>query len=88
MGLGAVLMTFRVTMIEFASRALALAKQKYMPSERVLIAIIIWTTHKFCHYLMGRSFIMEIDNEPLEWLESHRPSHTLSQHLEWWSLEL
>ena len=31
---------------------------------------------------------LESDHKPLEWLESHKQSHTRSQRLEHWSLEL
>ena len=86
-GLGAVLTTSRGTVIEFASRALTLAEQKYTTSEKECLAII-WATRKFRHYLLGTSFTLETDHKPLEWLESHRQSHARSQRLERWSLEL
>ena len=86
-GLGAVLTTSRGTVIEFASRALTSAEQKYTTSEKECLAII-WATRKFRHYLLGTSFTVETDHKPLEWLESHRQSHAGSQRLERWSLEL
>ena len=85
--LGAVLTTSRGTVIEFASRALTSAEQKYTTSEKECLAII-WATRKFRHYLLGTSFTVETDHKPLEWLESHRQSHARSQRLERWSLEL
>ena len=86
-GLGAVLKTSRGTVIEFASRALISAEQKYTTSEKECLAII-WATRKLCHYLLGTTFTIETDHKPLEWLESHRQSHAHFQRLERWSLEL
>ena len=63
-GLGAVLTTSRGTVIEFASRALTLAEQKYTTSEKECLAII-WATRKFRHYLLGTSFTLETDHKPL-----------------------
>ena len=87
-GLGTVLTTSRGTVIEFTSRALTSAEQKYTTSEKEECLAIIWATRKFRHYLLGTSFTVETDHKPLEWLESHRQSHARSQRLERWSLEL
>ena len=85
-GLGAVLSTERGSVVEFASRTLTAAEQKYTTTEKECLGIL-WAIRKFRHYLIGAHFTLKTDHKPLQWLESSR-NQAHSQHLERWSLEL
>ena len=86
-GIGAVLSTARGTVVEFASHTLSAAERNYATIEKECLAIVK-AVRKFRHYLIGAHFTIETDHKPLEWLESTRASHTCSQRLERWFLEL
>ena len=86
-GIGAILSTRRGTVMEYASRVLNSAEKKYTTTEKECLAIV-WTVHKFRHFLLGAPFILETDHKPLKWLESAKPSNARSQRLERWALEL
>ena len=80
-GLGAVLSTERGSVVEFASRTLTAAEQKYTTTEKECLGIL-WAIRKFRHYLIGAHFTLETDHKPLQWLESSRKSQAHSQRLE------
>ena len=73
-GVGAVLSTSCVTVVEYASCSLTSAEKKYYTSEHECLAIV-WATRKLWHYLIGVRFTLETGHKPLEWLESARKSH-------------
>ena len=86
-GLGAILSTARGTVIEYTSRTLSSAEKIYGTMEKECLAMV-WTVHRFRHYLIGTHFLLETDHKPLEWLNTAKSSKSLSQRLERWSLEL
>ncbi|KAH9595940.1 hypothetical protein MS3_00001802 [Schistosoma haematobium] len=64
-GIGAVLsQSDRV--VEYASRVLTPAEQKYLTIEVECLAIV-WALDKWTPYLLGRRFHIETDNKPLQW---------------------
>ncbi|CAH8842890.1 unnamed protein product [Trichobilharzia szidati] len=82
-GIGAVL---RQTdgVVEYASRVLTLAEQKYSTVEKECLAIV-WALEKWRPYLIGRRFHIETDHKPLQWLKTARdPRGKLSR----WMLRL
>ena len=72
-GIGAILSTKRGTVVEYASRVLNSAEEKYTTTEKECLAIV-WAVCKFHHFLLGAPFILETDHQPLMWLESAKLS--------------
>ena len=50
--------------VAFASKKLSDCQKKYSTVERELLAII-FAVSKFRYYLLGRTFILEVDHQPL-----------------------
>ena len=58
-------------MIAYASRSLTSSERNCNVIQRECLAIIF--AHKqFCHYLLGRSFQIHTDHEPLQWLSTQK----------------
>jgi hypothetical protein len=76
-GLGAVLLQEQDGLLHpvgFASRKLSAAESRYSTIEKECLAIV-WGVGKFNTYLYGRSFILESDHCPLQFLQSLKPKN-------------
>ena len=74
-GVGAVLSTSRGTVVEYASRSLTAAENKYCTIEQECLAIV-WATRKLRHYLIGAQFTLETDHNLLNgWNQLGRAMH-------------
>ena len=69
-GLGAVLEQ-EGHVIAYASRTLSTSECNYSVIQRECLAIV-WGTKQFQHYLLGRSFELWTDHEPLKWLAGQK----------------
>ena len=69
-GIGAVLSQSN-RVVEYASRVLTPAEQKYSTIEKECLAIV-WAVDKWRPYLLGRRFHIETDHKPLQWLQTAR----------------
>ena len=69
-GLGAVLEQDG-HVIAYASRTLSTSECNYSVIQRECLAIV-WGTKQFRHYLLGRSFELWTDHEPLKWLAGQK----------------
>ncbi|MGL5708984.1 MAG: reverse transcriptase domain-containing protein, partial [Aeromonas sp.] len=82
-GIGAVLQQ-EGKPVEYASRVLTSAEQKYSTTEKECLAIV-WALEKWRPYLLGRKFHVKTDHKPLEWLKTARdPRGKLAR----WTLKL
>ena len=57
--------------IAYASRTLSISECNYSVIKRECLAIV-WGTKQFQHYLLGRSFELWTDHEPLKWLAGQK----------------
>ncbi|CAH8664376.1 unnamed protein product [Schistosoma haematobium] len=69
-GIGAVL-SQADRVVEYASRVLTPAEQKYSTIEKECLAIV-WAVEKWRPYLLGRRLHIETDHKPLQWLKTAR----------------
>ena len=81
-GLGAVLEQGG-HVIAYASRALNKAEQQYSVIQRECLAVV-YATKQFRHYLLGRTFQLETDHAPLQWLSAQKMEGLLCR----WALAL
>ena len=70
--------------VAYASKKLGDAQRNYSVIERECFAII-WAVEKFHRYLYGSEFVIEVDHEPLSYLQSAK---TLNARLMRWALRL
>jgi len=66
-GIGAILSQGH-KVIEYASRKLNTAERNYSTIEKELLAIV-WSLQYFRYYLLGRSFVIETDHNPLTFID-------------------
>jgi hypothetical protein len=86
-GLGAVLLQdqgFGHQPLAYASRKLLPAECNYPVIEKECLAVI-WGVEKFEPYLYGRTFVLETDHQPLQYLDRTK---TTSGRLTRWALRL
>ena len=69
-GLGAVLEQYG-HVIAYASRSLTSSERNYSVIQRECLAIV-FALKQFRHYLLGRSFQIHTDHEPLQWLSAQK----------------
>lgn len=87
-GLGAVLIQFKGNnprVICYASKSLTETEMRYPTIEKEALGLV-WAVERFRMYLLGISFELETDHQPLERL--FRPSSTPSARIERWVLRL
>lgn len=86
-GLGAVLMQEKDGMLRpvaYASKKLTGAETRYHTTEQECLAVV-WGVRRFYPYLYGRSFTLQSDHNPLQYLHKIRP---VSRRLMAWAMEL
>ena len=86
-GIGSVLLQGDISdrsPVAYASKKLGNAQRNYSVIERECFAIV-WAVEKFHRYLYGTEFIIEVDHEPLSYLQSAK---TLNSRLMRWALRL
>ena len=90
-GLGAVLFVEDPVLgrhvVEFASRTLSETERRYSVTEKEALALV-WSVERWRHYLLGRSFVLEVDHEPLKMLFSAKGVDRMSLRLARWSTRL
>ena len=90
-GLGAVLFVEDPVLgrrvVEFASRTLSDSERRFSATEKEALALV-WSVERWRHYLLGRSFILEVDHEPLKMLFSTKRVDRMSLRLARWSTRL
>ena len=90
-GLGAVLFVEDPVLgrrvVEFASRTLSDSERRFSATEKEALALV-WSVERWRHYLLGRSFILEVDHEPLKMLFSTKGVDRMSLRLARWSTRL
>ena len=64
----------------FISQSLNGAEQNYSTTEKELLAIV-WATQRLGQYLLGRTFVIQTDHQPLKWL--HDVKNPSSRLLRW-----
>ena len=69
-GLGAILEQ-QGHVIAYASRSLTSSERNYSVIQRECLAII-FALKQFRHYLLGRSFVLNTDHAPLQWLSAQK----------------
>ena len=86
-GLGAVLLQQKreqLHPVQYASKKLTTAQQKYSTVERECLAIV-WGCDKFARFLVGRKFTLQTDHKPLTFLHAAK---TKNNRLLRWALSL
>ena len=67
--------------ISFFSKHLSSAQRNYSTTEKELLAIVLAVEH-FSQYLWGRSFVINSDHQPLQWLlKTPKPAARLARWL-------
>ena len=77
-GLGAILMQYfedEPFPIAYASRKLSDVERRYSTIERECLAIIFGVT-KFRYYLVGKEFVLEVDHQPLTYLNNFKGNNS------------
>jgi len=74
----------KMSIVAYASRQLNKAHINYSATEKELLGVV-WAIKHFRHYLIGRSFSVECDHKPLQWLAKMKDTHG---RLKRWSLKL
>ena len=85
--LGAVLLQYHGDVphpVAYASRKLLARKIKYSTIERELLALV-FAVRKFKYYLIGQSFMIEVDHKPLVYLKKFKDQNP---RLMRWALSL
>ena len=73
-GVGAVLLQYHDNVphpIAYASRKLLDRETRYSTIERELLAVL-WAIQRFKYYLLGATFILEVDHKPLVYLNKFK----------------
>ena len=73
-GIGAVLLQYHDNTphpVAYASRKLLDRETRYTTVERELLAVV-WDVHRFKYYLLGASFLLEVDHKPLAYLNKFK----------------
>lgn len=86
-GLGAVLLQLKGDMLHpvaYASRKLSDTEGRYSTIEKECLAIV-WAVQKFQPFLYGRTFVLETDHQPLNYLQTAKVANS---RLMRWSLLL
>ena len=76
-GLGAVLsqkVKGKEVVISYASRTLSKAEGNYSTTERECLAVV-WAVQHYSHYLLGGTFVIRTDHDPLSYLRSVPSPH-------------
>ena len=76
-GLGAILsqeVDGREVVISYASKSLSKAESNYSTTERECLAVV-WAAQHFSHYLLGSTFVIRTDHDPLTYLRSVPSPH-------------
>ena len=71
---GAVLLKYHYNTphpVAYVSRKLLDRETRYSTVERELLAVV-WAVHRFKHYLLGASFVLEVDHKPLVYLNKFK----------------
>ena len=73
-GVGAVLLQYHDNVphpVAYASRKLLDRETRYSTIERELLAVV-WAIQRFKYYLLGATFILEVDHKPLVYLNKFK----------------
>ena len=73
-GVGAVLLQYHDNVhdpVAYASRKLLDRETRYSTIERELLAVV-WAIQQFKYYLLGVTFILEVDHKPLVYLNKFK----------------